>query len=454
MLRRCITRLSPSVDKVKHTLRPISFYENNSNLSKASAGTILSMGCTKLFPVQARVYEDIVAGKDVQIRSPTGTGKTMSYVLPLISRLLLLDPAEAGKPHALVLAPTPEICEELRHMMLTHSQQNLSIAMATRTRAIDEITETVAAEVDVIIGTPGMMYFLMKGIISIDNLKIIVLDEADMHLAQMSKSTSDHVAKIIDHLEPIAKKLQWVTVSAALSANSDRIQPSANPVVADMVDRDDSLTNELITHQTLPCEKRNKTPLAAVLCKKYLQKKPGEVIVIFADSKFETQVVASDPVWKKLNLEPVVMNSTLTVAERQKLMRLTKQGHRSVVIATDIMSRGLNIDNLNFVINLGAPTSTSSYIYRCGRTARNGVPGLCVTILSPGDEEAISAIQFDIRASFKEAKLTNSTKNLVKSLEETQPVIRNKNPLSSFDSRFSSFVDHGNRLRHTSSRST
>ena len=449
MFRRCLSRLSQTAVKdVKHMMRTIPYYESQGKLSPDSAAVIASLGCTSLFPIQAEVFDHIVSGRDTKIRSPTGTGKTISYILPLVSRLLLLDPAEAGRIHSLVISPTAELCVEIKEAMLTHSQQNLNIVLATKSRRMSEIEDDLQDEVDVLICTPGIARFLLTNNNLLDSLKIVVLDEADQHLDQAKRDASTHISVVMNTLAAIKHEFQWITVSAALPVlfNDTHTEILKNPVVVDMVSEGDTITNELIDHKTVSYDKRNKVPLIAVLCKKYLQKNPNDIIVVFVNYISETHIASKDRVWKALGLEPLVMNGKMTIAEREKTVSLLKRGHRSVVIATDVLSRGLNFPNLNFVINSGLPGCTSSYIYRCGRVSRQGNRGMCVSILSPGDDLTIKAIETDIHTKFTEANLSKTTLDLVRSFESDE---QNTDRMSTFDTSFSAFSGTKNRFMST-----
>jgi superfamily II DNA/RNA helicase len=356
--------------------------------------------------IQNLVIPRLFEGKNILFRSATGTGKTFAYLLPALQPLAV-DKAKAadnryttGKgPAVLICAPTLELCSQIKEeidffselLAPVYRQTALLIGSVNLDRQIETLKKTKPA---VAVGNPGRLLILAKtGKLKFNNLRFLVLDEADRLTAQECLEDTKELLEIIENetKKHGADNLRITACSATVS-KKNCAQLGTLFASAEIIESDDhEILRERIEHWALFSEKRRKDQTLRSLLSA-LQNKPGKSkktpikALVFTSrndeaalilSRLQYHHVSAAGLFGKVNKKP------LTGADRKASLDSFKEGKVSVLVSTDLAARGLDIPGITHVIALDVPSDSEVYIHRCGRTGRAGKRGVMVTI---GDE--------------------------------------------------------------------
>jgi superfamily II DNA/RNA helicase len=358
-----------------------------------------SMGFEHPTPIQEQAIPEILAGKDVLGVAQTGTGKTAAYLLPVISRLLT-NPRPADQIGALVIAPTRELA-----MQIDMAFEGLSYFTGTTSAAIygggdaqgfDTQKKALTSGTDVIIATPGkLISHLNLGYVKLDHLQCLILDEADKML---DMGFMDDILKIISMLP---KQRQNLLFSATMPP---KIRELAGQIMKDPIQINIAISQpaEGIVQAVFMVYPNQKVPLISHL----LQARPLKSVIIFCSRKSEVREITR--ALQNVPLEIREMHSDLEQSEREHVINEFRNRKVQVLVATDILSRGIDIDGIELVINYNLPSDAEDYIHRIGRTARASSTGLAFTFVSPDDLHNFHKIERLIKQEIKKIKLPAS----------------------------------------------
>jgi ATP-dependent RNA helicase DeaD len=327
--------------------------------------------------IQVSVIPKIMEGKDILAQSETGSGKTLSFALPVIQE------AKKGKGlFALVIAPTRELALQIAEETKRFSRyKGLKVETVYGGVSIEPQIKRVP-QADIAIGTPGRIRDLIgRDAIYFDNLKYLILDEADRML---DMGFEEDLNAIISELP---KKRNNLLFSATIS---HRIQDLAkhylnNPFIIRLENRIDP---KKLRQSFYEVPGRKKFSLLTHLLRK--TEHEGMISLVFCRTKHMTQTVADG--LRNSEVKARALNGNMTQAQREKTLKDFKEGKANVLVATDVASRGLHIDNISHVFNYDVPTDTETYTHRIGRTARQGKSGEAITLLSDSDYDAFQPI--------------------------------------------------------------
>jgi len=335
-------------------------------------------------PVQEQVIPHIMAGKDIIASAQTGTGKTAAFLLPLINKIIT-DPGEDHTNTALVIVPTRELAIQIAQHMegLSYFTSVSSIAVfgGGDGNAFVQEKKALSHGADVVICTPGkMMAHIKMGYVKLDGLKYLVLDEADRML---DMGFYDDIMFIIGHLP---KKRQNLLFSATMP---HKIRDMARKILHAPVEINISISKppEKIIQQAFMVYDTQKIPLVKIL----LKKRDFKSVLIFCSSKLSVKQLTRD--LKRGGIPADEIHSDLEQSNREEVLMRFKSGRLPVLVATDILSRGIDIDNIDLVINYDVPHDGEDYVHRIGRTARAAADGTAYTFVSVKEQRKFMAIE-------------------------------------------------------------
>jgi superfamily II DNA/RNA helicase len=330
-------------------------------------------------PIQEECIPLILEGKDVIGAAQTGTGKTGAFVIPLLERIIK-NPAEHTQ--ALILSPTRELAQQIEEQIFALGYHT-GISSATVTGGSDYGTQVKAirAGVDIIVATPGRLIDQMKVLnIDFNHLNYLVLDEADRML---DMGFLPDVMKIVKQL-PTDR--QTMLFSATMV---EEVQKVVDEVMKDPeeVEFEVSKPAESVDQQIYFIDPKKKLQLFEQLfdADKY------ETAIVFCATKRGTDKL--ERMLKKREVNAVSMHGDRNQNERNEALRLFKNKTHPVMVATDVLSRGIDIDDVSLIVNFDVPNNPEDYIHRIGRTGRYDKSGTAITFVSNKDKKYFHAIK-------------------------------------------------------------
>lgn len=353
-------------------------------LSPALVKSLTNQQYTNPTAIQQAAIPAILNKEDVLGIAKTGSGKTMAYVLPLLMHLQ--DNVGVKNRHAnmLILVPTRELAEQVNTVFKTFSP------------ALTDPVKTVAVYggvsinpqmmgmqgVNVLIATPGRLLELLdNNAVHLSSISALVLDEADKMLNLGFKEQMD---QILSHLPA---KRQNILLSATLSTDLQSIQQIvlSNPTVIQIEEEEDSIELIKQTAYLMPPEKKGP------YLRELIQQKEMSQVLVFASSVYQVDAVVNK--LKKNGIDARAIHSKKSQGARTEALSQFKSGKLRVLVATDLMARGIDIHFLPFVINYELPRSPKDYIHRIGRTGRAAQSGEAITLLTHLELQHFEVIQ-------------------------------------------------------------
>lgn len=335
-------------------------------------------------PVQEQVIPLVLQGKDVIASAQTGTGKTAAFLLPLINNILS-TPTDHHSINALVIVPTRELAIQIAQHMegLSYFTSVSSIAVygGGDGNAFVQEKKALSAGADVVICTPGkMLAHINMGYVKFQGLKYLVLDEADRML---DMGFYDDIMRIINALPAKRQNLLFsATMPQKIREMARRIlhQPAEINIAI-------SKPNEKITQLAYVVYDTQKIPLVKYI----LHQKNFSSVLIFCSSKISVKQLTRDLKRDRLAVDEI--HSDLEQDKREEVLMHFKSGKLKVLVATDILSRGIDIDNIGLVINYDVPHDGEDYVHRIGRTARAAAEGTAITFVSEKEQKKFGRIE-------------------------------------------------------------
>jgi ATP-dependent RNA helicase RhlE len=363
------------------------------DLDGALVRAVEDMGFEKPTPVQASAMPVALQGRDVMACAMTGSGKTAAFLLPIIQRL---QPKPRGRTRALVLSPTRELAAQIheqfvalaRHTKVTGAAVFGGVGMAPQVDAFRR-------GVDIIVATPGrLLDHLNHDYASLSNVEVLVLDEADRML---DMGFLPDIRRVLRQL-PVGPR-QTMLFSATMPAPIVELSRELmrEPVRIDVERRQAPARG--IMQAFYPVPQHLKVPLLVELLRR---DEIGNAIV-FCRTKHRANRVAEK--LEKQGLAVARIHGNRSQAQRTQALAGFKEGTFRVLVATDIVARGIDVEALEHVVNFDVPAAPEDYIHRVGRTARAEATGDAYTFVTPDDEPAIRAIERAVGRRVERRKL-------------------------------------------------
>ncbi|MEY4611324.1 MAG: helicase [Bacteroidota bacterium] len=355
-----------------------------------------SMGFKQATPVQEQVIQPILAGRDIIASAQTGTGKTGAFLLPIIHKLIT-EPHDENKINALIIVPTRELAIQIADNMegLGYFTNVSCIAVYGGGDGNSFTTEKTAltSGVDMVVCTPGrMIAHLNMGYVNLKEVKYLVLDEADRML---DMGFQDELMKIISFLAPERQNLLF---SATMP---HKMRELARKLLNEPVEINIAVSKppEQIVQKAFVVFENQKAPLI-----KYLLKlKDYTRVIIFCSKKQNVKLLAAELKRARFKVEEI--HSDLQQDQREKVMQDFRNKNLTILVATDILSRGIDIDEIELVINYDVPNDGEDYIHRIGRTARAQSQGTAYTFISPMEQRKFATIETLLEKEVEKAEV-------------------------------------------------
>lgn len=318
-------------------------------------------------PIQDRLIPDAIKGSDIVGVANTGTGKTAAFLLPLINKIIL-NPKEK----VLIITPTRELALQINEefKLFTKGIRMSSICCVGGLNIRRQISNLRRYKHNAIIGTPGRLKDLIgRKVINLSGFNNIVLDEAD----RMLDMGFIHDTRFIMNLLP--KERQVLFFSATMSSEIDGLVKEflRNPVKVSVKTRDTARNIE----QNIVKINRGKDKIGVLVS--LLHKEEFNKVLIFGRTKHGVEKLSRILSGKGFKAQSIHGNKSNS--QRQRALRLFKENHAKILVATDVAARGLDIDNISHVINYDVPATYTDYVHRIGRTGRVNKKGMALTFI-------------------------------------------------------------------------
>ena len=356
---------------------------------------IHAIGFEDATPIQEQAIPLILHGKDIVGSAQTGTGKTAAFLLPVID--LILRSGQDGNIKALVVVPTRELAVQIDQQMegLSYFTGVSSIAVIGGGDGNSFSREKTALTngVDLVIGTPGrLIAHLNLGYVKLDELKYLVLDEADRML---DMGFHDDLMKIVSYLPGKRQNLLFsATMPPKMRAMADKVLNDPAEVKIAV-----SKPAERVFQAAFMVYDGQKIDLA----KHLLQAKKLQSVIIFCSTKISTKRLNKE--LKALDFVSEEIHSDLLQSEREAVLRDFKNRTINILVATDILSRGIDVEDIDLVINYDVPNDGEDYIHRIGRTARAAAKGVAFTFVNEKEQHSFKDIEDLLGTPVPKAKL-------------------------------------------------
>ncbi|MFG1505961.1 DEAD/DEAH box helicase [Halobacteriovorax sp. ZH5_bin.2] len=354
------------------------------NLSRSTLEALTGLGYIEATPIQEKSIPPLLEGADLLGIAQTGTGKTAAFSLPIIEKFIK-NKIEIAPNHcrAIILAPTRELATQINDSIISFAKGTcLRAALIIGGVSKDPQIVSMSSGVDIVIATPGRFIDLMNdGAIKVSHTEFFVLDEADMMLDM----------GFYEGVNDIAKKIPMTRQTVLLSATMPKeIEALANAILRDPIKVEitpESSTVDKIKQSVYFTLAENKNYLLLSL----LEDKSKSRILIFCKAKYAVAELVE--LLNRSEISVGEIHSNLTQGQRNKAIEDFTNGEIRVLVATDIASRGIDIDNVDMVINYNMPEDATYYVHRIGRTARANRAGAAISLCSEKDLPFLRNIQ-------------------------------------------------------------
>ena len=357
------------------------------------------MNFHEMTPVQEQTIPVILEGRDIIGCAQTGTGKTAAYTLPLLNKLLLEgNPDNVVK--SLIIVPTRELAQQIDQQF-----QGFSYYLPVSTTVVygggdgkgwDVQKRGMLMGSDVVIATPGrMIAHLQNSGVDLSHVEYLILDEADRML---DMGFSDDIMKIVSYMP---RERQTILFSATLPP---KIRELAKTILRNPVEVSIAISkpNEAIDQSAYICYESQKLGIIRELFAEPTDSKT----IIFSSSKMKVKELAHT--LKRMKLNVAAMHSDLEQAQREEVMLAFKNNKVNILVATDIVARGIDIEDIGLVINYDVPHDPEDYIHRIGRTARAAATGSAITFVCEEEQGKFHTIEKFIEREIRKADLPES----------------------------------------------
>lgn len=344
-------------------------------LSEESLAALDKLGIVECTSVQEESIEAMLAGRDMIVQAPTGTGKTYAFGLPLIERC----DREEQSIQALVLAPTRELVQQITHEFeeLLAEHEGLSVLPIFGGAGMAKQIAALKNSPQILVATPGrLLDHMQRRRLSLSQIRILILDEADRML---DMGFIDDVRKIMDQIPKSAQiGLYSATLSREVMDISWLYQKSPMEVRIEAVEEDKPDILQYVVHAN------GAERILAI--RDILKKENGDKALVFVNMKQSAEITA-----QKLSREgfrAAALQGDLPQSQRNRVMRSFREGDIDILVCTDVAARGLDIDDVDFVFNYDLPVEKENYTHRIGRTGRARRQGKAFSFIVEGSEAA------------------------------------------------------------------
>ena len=358
------------------------------DLSDDLLDALYAMHFEECTPIQEQAIPVVLDRRDLIAIAQTGTGKTAAYLLPVIDLLAELPEAD-GFVNCIVMAPTRELAQQIERQMDGFSYylplSSIAVYGGTDGAGFARQQKGMKAGADVVIATPGRLQALLQiGGIDLSKVRYFVLDEADRMLDMGFYDDIMAIAKLLP------KERQTLLFSATMPPKIRKLAQS--------------LLNDPVEVKIAPSRPVENIKQSAIFCYEddkqrtltdILKKRRGERVIVFAASKHGVRDLTRD--LRRSGIKAAEIHSDLDQQQREETIRGFRSGRIEVIVATDLLARGIDIDEVMLVVNYDVPREPEDYVHRVGRTARANADGEAVTLVSPRDRRAFARVESTLK---------------------------------------------------------
>ena len=344
-----------------------------------------AMGFRKATPIQQQAIPAALQGRDLIACAQTGTGKTAAYLLPMLDVITNYAPRDPKSIRALIIVPTRELAlqidQQMQGMAYYTPVTSVPVYGGSDASSFDQQKQALTTGTEVIVATPGkLLSHLNLGYVKTQGLEFLVLDEADRML---DMGFIDDIRRIINFLP---KERQTMLFSATMAPE---IRTLAREVLHDPVEITIALSKpaEGVTQLAFVIYDTQKAPLLEQI----LRDSEATSILIFAGRKVEVRNLARH--LKKKGFDAEAMHSDLEQTEREEVMLKFRNRRLRILVATNVVSRGIDIDDIDIVVNYDVPRDPEDYVHRVGRTARAARKGTAITFINEKEMREFGRIE-------------------------------------------------------------
>lgn len=404
------------------------------NFSDEVKMSIGKLGFVKPTDIQYKTIPHILKGEDVLAIAQTGTGKTAAFAIPIIEKLHTIKKQQSRKDgiKAIVMVPTRELAIQINEVFVELSG-NTRVKSFSVFGGVEQDPQIQKLEkgIDILIATPGRLFDLVsQGYLKLNRINTLVLDEAD-HMLNLG-----FIKDIRDLIKHLPKKRQTLFFSATIDQEIKKLAYSlvTNPIRIQISPKDPVAKN--VNHALVNVEMDDKRFFLERLIKAY----PDAKFIVFTRTKVRADRVVK--AMERVSIEAESIHSDREQSDRNSIMDRFKKGENKLLIATDISSRGIDIPNVDYVVNYDMPEQAESYVHRVGRTGRGRERGQAFSFCSKEEQpllleiedligKKIPIVEMD-REGYKEIVVqSNEThsdwKSLMKDMEENEIKYKKKN---------------------------
>lgn len=354
------------------------------DLSPEVLDALDAMGFDECTPIQEKAIPIVLENNDLIAVAQTGTGKTAAYLLPVISRLYD-DGAPTDAVNCVVMAPTRELVQQIDRQLEGFSYyldlSSVAIYGGTDGPVFAQQQQGLREGADVVVATPGrLLAHLQMGYVDLSRVRYFILDEADRML---DMGFYDDIMQVVRHLPEQRTTLMFsATMPPKIKKLAKSILHSPREVRLSL-----SRPGENIDQAAIVCHEPQKIPVLEHLFGTFHSKR----VIVFASSKIKCKELSRALRRNRINAAEI--HSDLDQTARDRAILDFRAGRADVLVATDIVARGIDIDDITMVVNFDVPHEVEDYVHRIGRTARAGAEGKAVTLVCPQDFRRFAAIE-------------------------------------------------------------
>lgn len=382
------------------------------NISAEVKTSIGKLGFKRPTDIQFKTIPHILKGEDVLAIAQTGTGKTAAFAIPIVEKLHVKKKAQTRKDgiKALVMVPTRELAIQINEVF-SEISQNTRVSCFSVFGGVEQDPQIQKLErgIDILISTPGRMFDLLsQGYIKLNRVDFLVLDEAD-HMLDLG-----FIKDIRDVIKHIPESRQTLFFSATIDAKIKKLAYSIvkNPIRIQISPKDPVSKN--VDHSVIYVEMDDKR----FFLERIIKNNPEAKLMVFTRTKVRAERVLK--AMNRVGINGVNIHSDKTQDERNKAMSSFKKGEVKLMIATDVSARGIDIPNVDFVVNYDVPEQAENYVHRVGRTGRGVNRGKAFSFCSKQEKDLLIEIEQFIGKKISEIDIEfTDYKNVIKESEET-----------------------------------
>src|SRR6185436_20156109 len=358
------------------------------------ADALGKLGITDPTEIQTKTIPHALAGRGIMGSAETGSGTTLAFLLPIIERL-----GAPGPTRALLLAPTRELALQIEANAKIYGRRSgLRTVAVVGGQSLPSQIKALRTGVDILVATPGRLNDLIeRGSVQLKAIEVFVLDEADRML---DMGFLPQVRRIIKH---VPRKRQTMLLTATLSREVERLAQELLTSYTRVEAERSATTVATLTQKAFAVLSHAKTPMLLALLKQHTD----QTFLVFTQTRRGADKVARILAANKHQVG--TLHSDRSQSQRNTALASFRSGRVRVLVATDVAARGIDVDDISFVVNYEVPATADDYIHRVGRTARAGREGAALTLVSPEEEATLASIERIAGIRLERSRLTGFT---------------------------------------------